>query len=1032
MIWPSIVTRSDPVGRTVGNYSIESRLGAGGMGEVYRARDTRLERPVAIKMLPPEVAGDTERFRRFQGEARTISALNHPHILVVHDVGEVDGRPFIVTELVEGRTLRQAMDERTVPVRDAIDIGVQVASALAAAHARGIVHRDIKPDNIMMRPDGYVKVLDFGLAKVSVSEGPADETAYMTGTGIVMGTPEYMSPEQAAGEPVDFRSDQFAFGILMYELLSGRRPFRRASAVMTAAAIITDSPEPLARLCPDLPPPLWWAIERCLAKRREDRYGTTEELYRELTTIQGRISDVQPLVTSLPAVNLPAVTTSFVGRDDDAAAVRELVERSDVRWVTLTGPGGVGKTRLALHVAREAASAFGGATYFVPLGSVSGAEQLISSLAVMFDVRAGSGEAPLSGLVRHLRATGQPLLLLLDNFEHVVAAAVQVAELLERCENLTVLATSRARLNISAEHEYQVAPLMIPPARATTVETLAAAPAVRLFVERARSARAGFTLTPENAEPVAQICLALDGLPLAIELAAARIKVLPPDALLTRIAGRSLSLDGGARDRPARQQTLRATIDWSYELLTAPEQRLFRRLGVFVGGWTLEAAEAVCDAREDLGIDVFDGIASLVDKSLVRSLESEDGEARFSMLTTIRQYALERLDKACESAATLKAHAAYCLVLAEESGPDASAQAAWLATCETEHGNFRAAIDYLIDTRQAEWALRLGSALLPFWQARAWLREGRDALTRALALTPRDEISPTRARALFSLGTIVFPMGEPALCEAIERQALEQYRALGDRQGQAVALNAQGVAYHRLEQYDEARRAFDEAVSIWRELGAEQATLRLLSNLASLAFDAGESDRAIELYREIRSQCDVTGDGPGAAWAINGEARVEHARGERHRARELYTQALARFEQIRDDWGSGDSLLALGIVAGDEGDLSTAQSRLAQALTVFRRVGDIRGVVRIVEAVVHLAALNGEAERALTLAGAAASTRRALSTPLGGAQQQRLDTTLDEMRRRIDPSLAASAWMRGWSMSADQAVTLALAGWQIS
>jgi predicted ATPase/serine/threonine protein kinase len=1032
MICPNLVTNSDPVGRTLGSYRIESRLGAGGMGEVYRARDMRLERPVAVKMLPPEVAADTERFRRFQGEARAISALNHPHILVVHDIGEAEGRPFIVTELVEGRTLRQAMDERAIPLRDAIDIGTQVASALAAAHARGIVHRDIKPDNIMMRPDGYVKVLDFGLAKVSVSDGPSDETACMTGTGIVMGTPEYMSPEQAAGEAVDFRSDQFAFGILMYELLSGRRPFRRASAVMTAAAIITDSPEPLARLCPDLPPPLWWAIERCLAKRREDRYGSTEDLYRELTTIQGRISDVQPLVTPLPSANLPAVATSFVGRDDDAAAVRQLVEQGDVRWVTLTGPGGVGKTRLALHVAREVAAAFGGATYFVPLGSVSGPEQLISSLAVMFDVPAGSGEAALAHLVRHLRGTGQPLLLLLDNFEHVVSAAVQVAELLERCENLTVLATSRARLNISAEHEYQVAPLMIPSSRASTVETLAASPAVRLFVERARSARAGFTLTPENAEPVAQICLALDGLPLAIELAAARIKVLPPDALLTRIAGRSLSLDGGARDRPARQQTLRATIDWSYELLTPAEQRLFRRLGVFVGGWTLEAAEAVCDAREDLGIDVFDGIASLVDKSLVRSLEPEGGEPRFTMLTTIRQYALERLDKACESAMTRKAHAAYCLVVAEESGSDASAQAAWLAACEAEHGNFRAAIDYLIDTRQAEWAMRLSSALLPFWQARAWLREGRDALTRALALTADDEVSPTRARALFSLGTIVFPMGQPDLCEVIERQALDQYRALGDRQGQAVALNARGVAYHRLEQYDEARQAFDEAVSIWRELGAEQATLRLLSNLAALAFDAGESDRAITLYRETRGQCDLAGDEPGAAWAINGEARVEHARGGRDRARQLYAEALARFERIHDDWGTGDSLLALGIVAGETGDLATAQSRLAQALTVFRRVGDIRGVVRIVEAVAHLAALHGEAERALTLAGAAASTRRALSTPLGGAQQQRLETTLDEMRRRIDPGLAGRAWMRGWSMSADEAVTLALAGWQIS
>jgi len=1012
------------VGRTVGSYYIESRLGAGGMGEVYRARDTRLDRAVAIKMLPSEVPGDTERFRRFQGEARAASSLSHPHILVVHDVGEIDGRPFIVTELVEGRTLRQVMDERPIPIREAIDIGTQITSALAAAHAGGIVHRDIKPDNIMVRPDGYLKVLDFGLAKVSPADRPRDETVAMTGTGIVMGTPEYMSPEQAAGQPVDFRSDQFAFGVLMYELLSARRPFRRASAVMTAAAVIAETPEPLARLCPDLPPPLWWAIERCLAKRREDRYASTEELHRELLTIQARISEVRSLPASMPAANLPAVATSFVGRETATADVRRLLERDEVRWLTLTGPGGVGKTRLAVHVARELGQSL--ATCYVPLSGVSDTDQLVSSLALMFDVRPGAGEATLAGLVRHLRAMGGPLLLVLDNFEHVASAAVQVAVLIERCENIKILATSRARLNISAEHEYQVLPLSLPATGALKrLEVAAAVPAVQLFVERARSARAGFTLTADNASAVMQICLALDGLPLAIELAAARVKVLPPDALLSRIAGRSLLLDGGARDRPARQQTLRATIDWSYELLTAPEQRLFRRLGVFVGSWTLEAAEAVCDAREDLGLDVFDGIASLVDKSLVRSLHDDSAEPRFSMLSTIRQYALERLDGACESAQVRKAHAAYCLVLAEESGPDPAAQAAWLSLCETEHGNFRAAIDYLIDTRQSEWAMRLATALLPFWQARAWLREGRDALTRVLALTPDTEVSATRARALFSLGTIVLPMGESGLGEELSQRALDIYRALGDRQGQAVALNACGVAYQRLERYDDARRAFDEAVAIWRELGADQAMLRALANLAAVAFDAGDDLRAIELYRETRASCERAGDAAGAAWALNGEARVEHFRKERDTAGALYLAALARFEQIRDDWGAGDSLLALGLVEAEAGAAAAARQRLEQALAVFGRVGDIRGTVRIIEAVAHLAALEGQAERALMLAGAAAATRRALSTPLPAPQQQRLEATLDEMRRRLEPGAAAAAWMQGWSLSADEAVALA-------
>ena len=422
---------NSPVGRTIGSYLVESQVGAGGMGEVYRARDTRLDRLVAIKLLPMAVTSDPERFRRFHVEARAASSLNHPHILVVHDIGEIDGRPFIVTELVAGQTLREKMEERSIAVREAIDIGTQVASALAAAHGRGIVHRDIKPENIMVRPDGDLKVLDFGLAKLSMMEDDGERATLSTDPGLIMGTPEYMSPEQAAGEEVDFRSDQFAFGVVMYELLSGRRPFQRRSAILSAAAVITDKPEPLARLRPDLPPPLWWAIERCLSKRKDERYKTTDELHRDLATIQGRISDVRSPAAVLPPANLPAAATSLVGRDADAAAVQALLERADVRWVTLTGPGGVGKTRLASHVARTMSDAFAGATYFVPLAGVADADHLVSSLVLMLDVHPGAGETPWTAVTRHLRALDAPLLLILDNFEHVATAAVEVAALVD-------------------------------------------------------------------------------------------------------------------------------------------------------------------------------------------------------------------------------------------------------------------------------------------------------------------------------------------------------------------------------------------------------------------------------------------------------------------------------------------------------------------------------------------------------------------------------------------------------------------------
>ncbi len=339
-------------------------------------------------------------------------------------------------------------------------------------------------------------------------------------------------------------------------------------------------------------------------------------------------------------------------------------------------------------------------------------------------------------------------------------------------------------------------------------------------------------------------------------------------------------------------------------------------------------------------------------------------------------------------------------MLAEDSGSGAVAHTAWLATCDVEYANLRAAMDYTVEARLAEWAMRFGNALLPFWQARARLQEGRDALTRALALTSPEEVSSIRARALFTLGTIVFPMGEPNRCEALAGQALEIYRSLGDLHGQAVALNSLGVSYHTQQRYEEARRAFGEAVPIWRALGLEEASVRTLANLASVALETGDADGAIAIYRDTRVQCDRTGDAAGAAWALNGEARVEHLRSASAMASPLYEEALQRFERIQDGWGAGDSLLALGLIAGETGQQVTARERLTRALVVFQKVGDIRGTLRIIEAAAHLAARDGRAERALTLAGAAAAARHTLATPLPRPQQERLEKTLDAARRR--------------------------------
>ena len=1020
----------DLTGRTIASYTITRTLGAGGMGQVYLATDAKLDRPVALKLLPADLAHAPDRLRRFHAEARSASSLNHPHILVIHDFGEWQGRPFMVTEYVEGQTLRQRIKSGPVAPREAIAIATQIASALSAAHERGIVHRDIKPENIMVRPDGYVKVLDFGLAKLTVREA-VDVTQAGPGTaaGVIMGTPNYMSPEQARGAAVDFPSDQFSFGIVMYELVTGRSPFARPSFVETAAAVIADEPEPLDQLCPGLPLPLRWTIERCLAKQPDGRYASTHDLHRDLSSVHERLPDAAPHHVTLAESNLPVPGTPLVGRDADVAAVKDLLMRDNTRWVTLTGPGGVGKTRLSIQVAADLSADFGGAVYFIALAAVTDSLLVDSAIAAALGVRAAGGEATPDALKRHLGAIRGPVLLVLDNFEHVTQAAAGVAGLLDCSRTLKILVTSRSGMHVSAEREYQVAPLGLPGGRKSPDRAaLAASPAVSFFVERATAARADFALTDDNASAVAAICALLDGLPLAIELAAARVKVLPPQALLARLEGQRLSLSGGARDLPVRQQALRNTIEWGYELLAPAEQRLFRRLAVFSGGWTLEAAEAVCDARQDLALDVLDGISSLVDKSLMRPVESGAPQARFTMLETIRDYALERLDGHGERADTHRAHAAYYLVLAEEgSTSDAEALLKWLELCEDEHANFRNAIDYLIASRDAEWAMRLTAALLPFWQARAHLAEGKDRLLRALALAEGAAPTELLARATMTLGTLLHGMGDFAGAAAIfSDRTLAAYRSLGDRRGIAVALNALSLARGSAKQIELARASLQDALSIWRELGDEQAAARTLSNLAVLALEDGDVDRAGELFEQVRSTCDRIGDAAGAAWAINFKAEVEQARGDQHAARALYAASLARFQAIGDTWGTGDSLLALAQIAGTLGDRAEARRLLVEAHRVFDAVDDIRGTVRVIEAFARLAAEAQDAPRALKFAGAAAAARQRLSMPLPPTQRQALDRVLDDVRQRAEGQNLGGAWMEGWSMSVDEAIQSAI------
>ncbi len=1080
---------ADRTGHQLGNYRLLRLLGRGGFAEVYLGQHIYLNNQAALKVL--QIVLNDADIEHFAKEARTLASLTHPHIVRVLDFAVENGTPFLVMEYAANGTLRQRHPrEKPLPTETIVSYVRQIASALQYAHDQQLVHRDVKPENMLIGANGELLLSDFGLA-LSASHSIDRSTQAIEPT--LLGTTSYSAPEQLQGQPQP-ASDQYALGIVVYEWLSGKRPFH-GTAIEIAMQHISVSAPPLSEHAPGISASIAEVVMKALAKDPHQRYASVQDFasalerayqYTLLPQTSFELPEgntaLQSILKPGPMWRVPTTFTPLVGRENEVAAICELLQRPDVRLVTLVGTGGIGKTRLSFQVAREMQPHFADGVCLIHLASVNEPDLVVPTIALELGIQEIGSRHILEQV--KVALSGRHFLLLLDNFEQVVAAAPLIEEMLSACPHLKIVVTSRETLHLDAEHQFPVPPLALPNLdQLAGDEALTQYAAIALFVQRAQAVLAAFQLTSENARTIAEICVRLDGLPLAIELAAARIKLLSPQHLLARLEQPFQVLSSASRTLPPRHQTLHNALQWSYNLLDTREQRLFRRLSVFAGGWTLEAVESIEQTLNDGGRrlitptadvsspSILDFIGSLLDKSLLAQSKQEGQEPRLQMLLTVREYALERLKESGEIEKTQRIHALYFLALVEEAEPHLKGlqQSTWIARLECEQENLRAALTWLIKQEEAELALRMSAAMSWFWYLRGYWSAGRRWLHAALDLARGADAqfiaSPVglsaRAKALYGAGNLAYYQDDYAVAHSLWQESVQIFRTLGMRNAYANALGDLGVLTYIQGDLAAAWPLLEESEKLCRTIGRTWELAWLLRKLAYLDSRSGDLARAAAYAREGLALARELGDksliattlltsGDIAASQSNLTQAVALDQEGLALARELglkslisiavqdlaylaalqgnLTQALVRAQEglalareLGDKSLIASTLHTLGYLAGLQGNISHASARYQEGLAVAQEIGYQQYIGLHLVGLAGIAATERQHRRAARIF-AVASNILDIDIDMNALERADYERAVDSTRSHLGEQAFKAAWAEGSAMTPEQAL----------